>query len=474
MFRRVYDDLLKWKVSDRRRPLLIKGVRQCGKTYIMDEFGRNEYRKMAYFNFEDTPELSKIFEGQLDPERIIAQLSIAGNVSITPGDTLVVFDEVQVCKRALTSLKYFAESSADYHVVCAGSLLGIHHYTKRKQDDGSPSEAFPVGKVQILDMFPMDFEEFLLANGEERMVESLRGHPVGERVPDYLEPRLRDYLNVFYVVGGMPDAVNAWISTHDITEVRRIQSTILETYTDDLDRHPVDSIGTLEKVWNSVPVQLMKDNTRFIFGQVVKGAKATDLEDAVAWLRDAGLLYCVKVVDNPAIPISMSETGFYKLYMADIGLFHNRSGVPTSFINTEPEQYKDFKGAMAENYVLQNLVTRFGRDQHYWRSGATAEVDFLTEMYYEPIPIEVKSGSAKSSKSLKVYRSRYEPRVSVKTSMDPDVGGSPVTHIPLYLMWDVGRYVHHMLTETGWVDPDDHFQSKYSDLGEDRSAEDSE
>lgn len=452
---------MRWRNSEGRLPLLIRGVRQCGKTHLMKRFGEDNYRRVAYFNFEDSRSLHRIFDESLEPGRLIPQLSIQGNVTIDPEDTLIVFDEIQACRRALTSLKYFSEDAPEYHVICAGSLLGIHLGTERG-DDGT-LDSFPVGRVQIMDLYPMDFEEYLLACGEGRVVEFLKGLGPEDDVPGNLVAGLESRLREYYVVGGMPDVVSTWLRTRSIVEVRRAQDRILETFHGDLSKHPVDARGTLEAVWDSVPQQLLRDSGRFVFGRSVKGARGMDLEAAVLWLERAGMVYRVRRIERPSIPVSMHETTSYKLYMCDVGLLSCRSGVPPSFINTPPEEYKDLKEAMAESYVLQQLVVGHGRRQWYWRSDGIAEVEFVCPVLYEPVPIEVKAGHARKSKSLSSYMGRYSPRVAIKTSLDPEVGGNGVTHVPLYLMWDLDRRVRAALERGGWRDPDEAFDA--GDLG---------
>lgn len=427
----------------------------------MREFGSDNYENVAYFNFEESRELHELFDGPLDTSRLISLLSLQARVPIREGSTLVILDEIQECRRALTSLKYFAENAPGFHIMCAGSLLGLH--IKETDNRDTVPDSFPVGKVRIIDMYPMDYEEFLLACGEAELMDYLRAMDPEEKIPDFIVTRLEDRLMEYYAVGGMPDAVSAWVETHDLAEVREVQSHILDSYSLDLNKHPVDTKGTLEAVWDSIPSQQMKDNSRFVFGHSVAGARGADLEAAVVWLERAGMVYRVRRIDKPARPLAMYETSLYKLYLADVGLFGCRSEGPSGFDGIGPEEYKDYKGAVAESFVLQQLVVRFGRRQHYWRSGATAEVDFVVSMFHEPVPIEVKSGHARSSKSLKVYRDQFHPRVSVKISMDPDIGGTAVVHIPLYMVWDLERRVRAALEALGWRDPEEGFGSSTRD-----------
>lgn len=463
MHRLAYERLREWKDSPDRLPLIVKGVRHCGKTHLIETFGNDNYRNVAVFNFEDRPELCTLFQGSIDPLRLIPLLSIQGCVEINPDSTLLFFDEIQACPRALTSLKYFAEKAPEYHVICAcSSILSPGSTKKNISSNDVPSQSFPVGKVQYLNLYPMDFEEFLLASGDVRMRDYLRDMDVHEQIPEFMVPTLIDRLREYQVVGGMPEAVGTWVKTHSLPAVRRVQDRILSTYADDLQKHPVDAKGTLERVWESVTEQLLRDNSRFVFGQSVEGARAADLDTSVQWLKDAGLVHMTRMVKKPAIPLSMNTTRFYKLYMCDLGLLTYKSEVPADFVNSQPGDYKEFKGVMAENMVLLELKAHLDTESYYWRSDAKAEVDFIVPILYEPVPIEVKAGSARSSKSLKSYRGRYEPRVSVKVSMDPEAVIGSVTHMPLYMVWRLGDYVRAGLESTGWQDPDKVFEERSS------------
>lgn len=424
----------------------------------MKKFGAENFDNVAYFNFERNPALSRVFENDISPSALVPKLSIMGDVSIAPGKTLLIFDEVQECKRCLTSLKYFEEEAPEYHVLCAGSLLGIHLHSGSDGDDSG----LPVGKVHIIDMYPMNFEEFLLADGCGKILEASRGLSVDEDVPDYLATRLVEELERYYVVGGMPDAVRTWVGTKDITAVRDVQRDILRMYSEDLGKHPVDRRGTLDAVWKSIPLQLAKNSARFRFGQATH-APRENLEAAVTWLSNAGLIHVVNLIEGPSVPLSMYDTGFYKIYMADIGLFRLLSGAPTSFVNSAPEEYKDFKGAMAENMILQQIMVGLDEVPRSWTSGATAEVDFVAMIMGEPVPIEVKSGTARSSKSLKVYRERYSPRVAVKVSNDDKISTGHVVHIPLYMVWRIEDYIRGSLEKTGWKDPNGVFSESVRD-----------
>jgi len=432
MRRLVYDRLLKWKSDPQRKPLLVKGVRQCGKTHIIKEFGRLNYDDVFYLNFEKDPGLSIHFEKDLDPVRIIRDLGIYLGRSIGSGDTLIIFDEIQSCKKAITSLKYFNEETPEYHLVCAGSLLGV-----------KPSEkySFPVGNVNFIDMGPMNFYEFLLANGEEMLCEYLsisRPDEIGE----VFMQKLEEYYKYFQIVGGMPEAVSEWINNHDVIAVERIQKEILRTYVDDFSKHAGGEVNELAMMWRSIPQQLSKDNNRFIFSHVKEGKRARDLKHSLEWLISAGILHKVSKISAPAIPLSSySDETIFKLYFVDIGLLRTLSDTPTRFVFDGGEEYKHFKGAVAENYVL-NELTSLGKTAFFWKSNNDAEVDFICTFGSAIVPIEVKSDKNLRSPSLTRYVSQYAPGRSVKISANPNFtdDGNKV-RIPLWMAWRIDSII---------------------------------
>jgi len=432
MRRLAYDQLLKWKSDPHRKPLLVKGVRQCGKTHLIKEFGRSNYGKMIYLNFEKDPGLNIHFEKDLDPCRIMRDIGIYLEASIGPEDTLIVFDEIQYCNRAITSLKYFNENAPEYHIICAGSLLGVRL---------TGPYSFPVGKVNFLDMYPMTFYEFLLANGEERLCEYLR-NPGPGGINKAFVSKMEEYYRYFQIVGGMPEAVHEWISTHDIVSVEKIQRTILNTYVDDFSKHAGGEVNELTLIWRSIPQQLSKDNNRFIFSHVQKGKRGRDLEHSLEWLISAGIVYKVKKITAPSIPLSAysDETNF-KIYFVDVGLLRALSGVPTRFVFENTEEYKHFRGAAAENYVLNELVA-LRKTPFFWKSKNDAEVDFVCIFGSLNVPIEVKSDRNLKSPSLAVYRSEYSPKKSVKISMNPNFtdDGTNV-RVPMWLAWNIGDII---------------------------------
>ena len=439
MQRSIMQDLIKWKDKARRKPLLFTGVRQCGKTYILKEFGEQYFEDMAYFNFEENEDLASVFDHNFDVDRILDELgSIVLGRAIVPGKTLVIFDEVQKSGRAVTALKYFCENKRELHLVAAGSLLGV----ALKRDDVS----YPVGKVDELTMYPMTFEEFVRADGGERLLEGLKKIELRRELPALFTTPLEKHLKNYYIIGGMPEVVNEWIESHSYSEVEEIQDTILQGYERDFAQHaPISEITKIRQIWNSVPEQLARENNKFIFSHVKKGARSKDLEDALEWLIDAGLIYKQSLVEKPELPLSyVADSTYFKIFMADIGLLRRKSGIYYKTILNGDSSYVRFKGALAENYVAVQLVG-MGLPCYFWRSGNSAEVDFLTEFEGNIIPIDVKSADNTRAKSLQQFIAAYNPRVAVKMSLknvgDNVSGDSWIISLPLYQMSRLTDYI---------------------------------
>ncbi len=433
MYRVLLEKLVQWKNKEDRKPLIVKGVRQCGKTYILKEFGGNYYSDVAYFNFEGNAALRQRFESDLDVGRIITELGVLRNKVIKPKETLIIFDEIQFCNKALTSLKYFCENIPEYHIACAGSMLGIAL---------SKPLSFPVGKVDFLTLRPMSLYEFLLANGEDMLCEYLQNLPASEKISDLFANKLEGLLRTYYITGGMPEVVEKWIKTRDIIAVEEIQQKILDSYELDFAKHaPTKDYPKLSLIWRSIPEQLAKENSKFIFSHVKQGLRAKDLEDALEWLLGAGLAYKVVKIEKPFMPLSAySDQTHFKLYMADIGLLRKMSRLPAQALLEKSNTFKEFKGALTENYVLSELVNLLGDTPYFWKSGNIAEVDFLAQFQMDIVPIEVKSERNDRAKSLAEYRKKYEPRISVKTSMN-NISGDKVKNIPLYMLWRLDKYI---------------------------------
>ena len=430
MKRDVYSDLLAWKNNEDRKPLLLEGVRQCGKTYILKEFGMNEYEDVAYFTFVNNPKMHKVFKTDPDPRRIADDLGVSRGKKIAPGKTLVILDEIQSCGEALTSLKSFCEDAPEYHVACAGSLLGVMT---------SKPHSFPVGKVDRIRMRPMTFREFLIANSEEMLVERIEKNGNAE-TPLPFTDALRRYLDLYFMTGGMPEAVGSWIKYRDAAKVDAILDRIIMDYRDDFSRHAADSLPKLTLIWDSIPLQLAKENKKFIFGHVKTGARSKDLEDALEWLINAGLVHKVRRVDKPDVPLAMfADNADFKIYLADVGILRRMSRIPSKFMFSNDKDYAAYRGTLAENYVLNELIACNNDAPYYWRSGGISEIDFVAQIEGTAVPIEVKAGSAKS-KSVTEFIKRYDPKIAVITSPRNDKS-DVVTYVPLHLIWRLRDHV---------------------------------
>lgn len=432
MVRLLMDDLVKWKNKKNRKPLLIRGIRQCGKTYLLKEFGKKHYADVAYFNFEGNTPLQERFANDLDVGRILTELGVLRGKPIQPSETLLIFDEIQFCNQALSSLKYFCENLPEYHIVSAGSLLGVAL---------SKPLSFPVGKVDMLTLRPMNFFEFLIANHEEILCKYLQKLSKLEPVSPLFAEKLENYLRTYYMTGGMPEVVMQWIQTKDVSIVDEILKRILDNYELDFAKHaPIHDFPKLSYIWHSIPDQLAKENGKFIFSHVKKGLRAKDLEDALQWLISAGLVYKVTKIEKPFLPLSAyADQAYFKLYMADIGLLRKISNLSAEALLKKNDIFVEFKGALTENYVLCELSHNL-EDAYYWKSQNIAEVDFVTQFGTNIIPIEVKSERNNYAKSLTEYRKRYDPAMAIITSMN-NVSGDKVKNIPLYLLWKIKDYV---------------------------------
>ena len=434
MNRLLMKDLLAWKHKKNRLPLILKGARQVGKTWLLHEFGRTAFDDVLSVDLEKTPGLKDVFDGDISPKRILDLLGALHGKRIEPQKTLLILDEIQEVPRALTALKYFAEAAPEYAVCCAGSLLGIalHENT-----------SFPVGKVDFLSLQPLDFEEFLLANGEEALVEFVRESGICE-IPQVIVEKLRDYLKLHLVIGGMPAAVHTWIEARDFSAVEKRQRDILETYEHDFSKHaPQRIVPRLRQLWNSIPSQLSKENKKFVYGLLREGARARDYEEAMLWLLDSGLLRKVGRITKAALPLQAYEDPrAFKLYHLDVGLLRAMSELPPSAIVDGMKIFEEFKGALAEQFVLSELAGKKAvRSIRYWASDATAELDFVFAFGNAIYPLEVKSGRNPRSKSLQVYRERYKPRLSIRASLSDLRAGDGLLDIPLFALFNLENYL---------------------------------
>lgn len=423
MERSIYSSLKKWKESPTRKPLILQGARQVGKTYILKEFGAREYSEVVYINCDDNNDMQNMFV-DYDVDRIIRSLSAISGVSIKPSTTLLILDEIQEVERGLASLKYFCEKAPEYHVAVAGSLLGITLH------EGT---SFPVGKVDMLYMYPMDFEEFLLAMGKEQLVELLRSNSWAALTP--LRGMLTELLRQYYFVGGMPEAVKAYVERGDIWEVRSIHSKIIDAYRNDMSKHaPKQQVQRINMVWNSIPSQLARDNKKFIYGALRKGARANDFEIAIQWLVDSGLVHKVHRISKPVVPLKFYEDmSSFKLFLLDCGLLGALSETPPEQILIGDNVFEEYKGAFTENYVLQQLKSLPRTFVYYYSNdNSTLEIDFVVQHDTHIIPIEVKAEENLRAKSLRQFVTDNSGLHGVRFSMSDYREQDWLTNVPLW------------------------------------------
>ncbi len=423
MERAIYQQLKEWKNSPTRKPLILEGARQVGKTYILKEFGSQEYDNLVYINCDNNDKISTIFS-DYDIPRIIRSLSAISSESIVPGKTLIVLDEIQEINKGLASLKYFYENAPEYHIAVAGSLLGITLH------EGS---SFPVGKVDILHLYPMDFEEFLLAMGKENLVEIMRSRDWQTLNP--LGSLYEELLRQYYFTGGMPEAVASYIQSQDIWTVRNIQEKILIAYRNDISKHaPINQVQRINMVWKSIPSQLARDNKKFIYGAIKKGARAKEFEVAIQWLIDAGLIHKVSRIKKATIPLSFYEdVSAFKLFMLDCGLLGAMSQTPPEQILIGNNIFEEYKGAFSENYVLQQLLCIPRTYIYYYNNeNSTMEIDFVVQHKTSIIPIEVKAEENLRAKSLRQYVQDNPGLHGFRFSMSPYREQEWLTNVPLY------------------------------------------
>ena len=426
MERNIMKELIKWKENKGRKPLILRGARQVGKTYILKEFGKENYQNIAYFNFDNDEELKNIFLHTKDPKRIIEQLVLVSEERIEPDKTLIIFDEVQECPNALNSLKYFNEDANEYHIIAAGSLLGIR----------LSHTSFPVGKVEFLDMYPMTFTEFLKADGSENLVQYMESIKGFENILEVFWSRLEEKLKTYFIIGGMPEAVNSWVLKKDITEVNKIQKNILEAYEEDFSKHTTATeANRISIIWNSIPSQLAKNNKKFLYQVAKEGARAREYEGAVNWLNDANLIYKIYNITKPSMPlIAYNDLSSFKIYLNDVGLLKSMTNLSSRVIIEGNRIFEEFKGALTENYVLQMLISSGIIKPNYFIFDNKYEIDYLIQYENEIIPIEVKSSENISSVSLKNYNEKFKPKIRVRFSMKNLQKDDNLINIPLFMV----------------------------------------
>ena len=431
MYRIAIEKLLKWKQSKRRKPLIIEGARQVGKTWLMKEFGRQAYEDTVYINFDSNSRMAELFAPDLDTERLIMGLELYAGRKIDPEKSLLIFDEVQEVPRALTALKYFYENAPQYNIVCAGSLLGIalHQGT-----------SFPVGKVDFLKLYPLSFNEFLRAIGEERFAELLDKRDF-QMITSFRQTYI-DALKQYYFVGGMPEAVQSFAENKDFNEVREIQRRILAAYEQDFSKHvPNEIVPRLRMLWNSIPSQLAKENKKFIYGLVREGARAKEYETAIMWLCDCGLVHKVSRVNTAGIPLRAYEgLKAFKLFLVDVGLLGCMAGLRQRTLLDGNALFVEFKGALTEQYVCQQLKTIENLDVYYYTNDrGSCEVDFVVDTGERIVPVEVKAEINLKAKSLKTYREKFSPEVAVRTSMADYKKEDWLVNLPLYAIDQIAQ-----------------------------------
>ena len=429
MYRIAIEKLYKWKNSKRRKPLIIEGARQVGKTWLMKEFGKQAYADTVYINFDSNSRMADLFSSDLDTDRLILGLELYAGRKINPENTLLIFDEVQEVPRALASLKYFYENAPQYHIVCAGSLLGIalHQGT-----------SFPVGKVDFLKLYPLSFSEFLMATGNERFAELLKKQDY-EMITSFKQTYI-DALKHYYFVGGMPEAVQSFAESKDFNEVRAIQKRILAAYEQDFSKHaPNEIVPKIRMLWNSIPSQLARENKKFIYGLVREGGRAREYETAIMWLSDCGLVHKVSRVNAAGIPLKAYEDlKAFKLFIVDVGLLGCMTGLRQRTLLDGDDLFVEFKGALTEQYVCQQLKTIEDLGVYYYTNDrGSCEIDFVVDTGEQIVPIEVKAETNLRAKSLKTYRERFDPELSVRTSMADYKKEDWLLNLPLYAIENI-------------------------------------
>ena len=429
MYRIAIEKLYKWKNSKRRKPLIIEGARQVGKTWLMKKFGKQAYADTVYINFDSNSRMADLFSADLDTDRLIMGLELYAGRKINPENTLLIFDEVQEVPRALASLKYFYENAPQYHIVCAGSLLGIalHQGT-----------SFPVGKVDFLKLYPLSFSEFLMATGNERFAELLKNQDY-EMITSFKQTYI-DALKHYYFVGGMPEAVQSFAESKDFNEVRAIQKRILAAYEQDFSKHaPNEIVPKIRMLWNSIPSQLARENKKFIYGLVREGGRAREYETAIMWLSDCGLVHKVSRVNAAGIPLKAYEDlKAFKLFIVDVGLLGCMTGLRQRTLLDGDDLFVEFKGALTEQYVCQQLKTIEDLGVYYYTNDrGSCEIDFVVDNGEQIVPIEVKAETNLRAKSLKTYRERFEPELSVRTSMADYKKEDWLLNLPLYAIENI-------------------------------------
>lgn len=432
MKRFILSELIKWKESKYRKPLILKGARQIGKTYILKQFGEENYEGVAYFNFDHDEGLYNIFSHTKDPKRILEQLSFIYGKAILPEKTLIIFDEIQECPNALNSLKYFQEEANEYHIVCAGSLLGIR----------LSHTSFPVGKVEFINMYPMTFSEFLIADDCENLVEYMKYIKKIENIPDIFFNKLEEKLKAYFIIGGMPEVVDIWVKEKNMELVNNVQENILKAYESDFSKHTQNNeANKISLIWNSIPSQLAKENKKFLYQTIKEGARAREYENALNWLNDANLIYKIYNVSKTDFPIkAYNDLSSFKIYMNDVGLLRKMANLDSRIVVEGNKLFEEFKGAFTENYVLNMLCAIFDAVPNYF-SFDRHEVDFVIQYKNRIIPIEVKASKLTNNISLTRYNEKLNNNLSIRFSMNNLKKDGKILNIPLFLIEYINKFI---------------------------------
>ena len=434
MKRLAYKELTDWKNSKQRKPLLVQGARQVGKTFLVQEFGKNEYEKLYYFNFEQDKTLRTLFDSTLDPEEIISNLSLYIGEKIESKHSLIFFDEIQIAPSVLTSLKYFQENAPEHHIIAAGSLLGVSL---------GKDSSFPVGKVNFLTLYPMSFTEYLMAAGEALFIQKINSIKEIAPFPEAIHNKILDHLKLYLFLGGMPEVIKSYIEDRDIANARFIQNEILNAYDRDFSKYTEknQAIKTSE-FWNSIPGQLAKENKKFRYGDIKKNARSSMYEQTIEWLRKAGLILLAYNVESPKIPLSAyADFSKFKVFMHDVGLLAAKLKITSDQIVIPDAMFREFNGAFIENFIAQELISEGNNQLFYWTSRSDAKVDFLVDNSNKIYPLEVKSGTSRNTKSLQSYAAKYHPEKIFRTSPRNLIESGEFINIPLYAIGLLKRLI---------------------------------
>jgi predicted AAA+ superfamily ATPase len=434
VYRKKINELIEWKSSKDRKPLILEGARQVGKTWLLQEFAKTQYKKYAYISLENNPRMKAVFDVDLNPKRLIQQISLQADVDVDPEDTLIILDEIQEIPRALTSLKYFCEDAPEYHIAVAGSLLGIalHEHT-----------SFPVGKVDFLQLYPLNFGEFLIATGNDRFDKVISDPNEDRTITNAFSDKLTELLKVYYVTGGLPKSIMSYLNGGNLLKVRAEQSAILKAYANDFSKHaPKDLVPRIGEIWNSAPFQLAKENKKFVYKKVKPNARAAQYESALLWLHDTHLATKVERVNNYAIPLgAYADPAIFKLFVIDVGLLGAMVGLDPQVILDGSDIFKEFKGGMAEQFVFQEFVAAGVTPYYFSRDDSKGELDFIIEIGATVSPVEVKAEENLQSKSLKAFYEKHHPPVSIRTSLSGYRDEGWLVNIPLYMVSEIASIV---------------------------------